>query len=175
MNATLTGDEARHASGARRLRPGDRVTLFNGHGLTAGAGTGRLWRARHDAGLARTGSPSTTCAPPRTAPRLRAAEGRSPGHPARHGCPTRHGQFHATAVRTQRGQTGSRAFERWRICLEAANKAGAPGFRQLLPAADPGTVAREAAGHDASGMDRAPRGTGAGCKNSSPVGEIGTF
>ena len=37
VNATLTGDEARHVSGARRLRAGELVTLFNGQGLTVTA------------------------------------------------------------------------------------------------------------------------------------------
>lgn len=43
--AVLTGDEAAHASRVLRLKPGDRVTVFDGRGRSAGAEVLRVARA----------------------------------------------------------------------------------------------------------------------------------
>lgn len=42
----LSGDEVRHAVGARRLRVGDKLLLFNGHGLIADVEIERVLRNR---------------------------------------------------------------------------------------------------------------------------------
>ena len=159
VNATLTGDEARHASGARRLRPGDRVTLFNGHGLTAGAelvafgerGMTADFRVqdRHQQPVPRPGL-HLACALPK-GDRLGTLLDMA----------TQLGMTSFTPLLCEHSvvKPAAAAIERWRrICLEACKQSRRAWLPQLLPAADPGTVAREAAGHDASAWIAHPEG-----------------
>lgn len=149
-NATLTGHEVRHAGGARRLRPGDRVTLFNGHGLTAAA---ELVAIRERGLIADF--------------HIRERHHQPPPRPGIHlACALPKGDRLSTLLDmgTQLGMTsftplmcehsvvrlGAAAPERWqRICLEACKQSRRVWLPELLPAADPATVAREAAAQGA--------------------------
>lgn len=144
-NATLTGDEARHVGGARRLRAGERVTLFNGQGLTAAA---ELVAIR-DRGL----TADFRVLDRQQLPRLR---------PAIHlACALPKGDRLSTLLDmgTQLGMTsftpllcehsvvkpGATLLERGqRICLEACKQSRRAWLPELRPAADPATVAGEA-------------------------------
>jgi len=142
---TLTGDEARHLSGARRLRPGERVTLFNGQGLLATAEI----LALHDRG--------------RTADLRILDASRIPARqPGLHlACALPKGDRLATLLDmgTQLGMTSftplqcshavvkpsATSLERWqRICLEACKQSRRAWLPRINAAATPDDVVRAA-------------------------------
>jgi len=149
-NATLTGGEARHAGGARRLRPGDRVTLFNGHGLTAvaelvairGRGLTADFHVREHHHQP----------PPRSGIHLACALPKGDRLSTLLDMGTQLGMASFTPLMCEHSvvRPGAVAIERWqRICLEACKQSRRAWLPSLRSAADPGSVAREAAIHGA--------------------------
>jgi 16S rRNA (uracil1498-N3)-methyltransferase len=143
--ATLTGDEARHASGARRLRPGDRVTLFDGRGLTASAELAEV----RDRGLSVEFQVREHHRQPAPAPALHLAcalpKGDRLGTLLDMG--TQLGMSSFTPLRCEHSvvRPGDGASDRWRrIVLEACKQSRRAWLPEILPAAGPAEVARAA-------------------------------
>lgn len=135
--ATLTGDEARHAASAQRLRVGDEIALFNGRG-TQGWGTITTIKARARTVEVRIARCQTVAAPA----------------PLQLYCALPKGERQAVLVdmATQLGMTrftpllcarsvakpSANAIERWRrIALEACKQSRRFYLPEFCPAATP--------------------------------------
>lgn len=145
VNITLTGDEARHASSARRLGAGDRVTLFNGHGLTAAAEL----TAIRDRGLTADFRILDRQQQPRPRPDIHLAVALPKGDRLSTllGMGTQLGMASFTPLLCEHSvvKPGATLLERGqRICLEACKQSRRAWLPELRPAGDPATVAREA-------------------------------
>lgn len=138
----LTGDEARHVK-AQRLKAGDRLALFDGHGLVADGEVRSLGRneVRIAVGQCRRTPPPAPrielyCAVPkgdRIAVLLDMA--------------TQLGMSRFTPIRWERSvaEPGARAAERWRrICLEACKQSRRLHVPEIAPAATPAEAAAQA-------------------------------
>lgn len=159
VNATLTGDEARHVSGARRLRAGDRVTLFNGHGLTAAAEL----TAFRDRGLTADFRVLDRQQQPRPRPGIHLAVALPKGDRLSTllDMGTQLGMTSFTPLRCEHSvvKPGDAAPERWqRVCLEACKQSRRAWLPELRPATEPAAVARAATARGAQVWIAHPEG-----------------
>jgi 16S rRNA (uracil1498-N3)-methyltransferase len=152
----LTGDEARHVK-AQRLKAGDRLALFDGHGLVADGEVQSLGRdeVRIAVGQRRRTPPPTArielyCAVPkgdRVAVLLDMA--------------TQLGMSRFTPIRWDRSvaEPGARAAERWRrICLEACKQSRRLHVPEIAAATTPAEAAARARGAGARTLLAHPNG-----------------
>ncbi len=159
VNTTLTGDEARHVSGARRLRVGERVTLFNGHGLTAMA---ELVAIR-DRGLTVDFRVLDRQQQPRPRPGTHLAcalpKGDRLGTLLDMGTQLGMASFTPLLCEHSVVKPGTTLLQRGqRICLEACKQSRRAWLPELRPAADPATVARQATARGAQVWVAHPEG-----------------
>jgi 16S rRNA (uracil1498-N3)-methyltransferase len=140
---TLTGDEAQHAAGARRLRAGETLVLFDGHGLSATATLVALRDRGRELDL-RLGERHAK-PPPRPAVTLACALPKGDRLATMLDMATQLGMSSFTPLRCERGvvePSAANLARMHRLCLEACKQSR----RAWLPRiGDPDTVAAVAA------------------------------
>ncbi|GMR05738.1 MAG: 16S rRNA (uracil(1498)-N(3))-methyltransferase [Gammaproteobacteria bacterium] len=141
---TLSGKEAWHALGVRRLNVEDPIRLIDGKGKVAQA-TVEQTEGRHSASL-RVGE--ITCISPQVPDIILAtAIAKGDRQSTMLDMATQLGISAWQPLLCQRSvsKVGKNSYERWqRICLEACKQSGSAWLPELLPAATPEDAAREA-------------------------------
>ena len=141
---SLSGKEAWHALGVRRLDVGDRIRLIDGRGNTALARVENL-QGKNKASL----SVGTVSHIPPQVPNIILATAIAKGdrQATMLDMATQLGisAWQPLACHHSVSKPGKNSYERWqRICLEACKQSGAAWLPELLPAAKPEDVAKAA-------------------------------
>lgn len=160
---TLRGDEAHHALGARRLRAGDALELFDGRGTHARARLIALDPKRRELQLeidARTETP-----PPAPIVHLACALPKGDRQSVLLDMATQLGMQRFTPLACERSvvQPGAHSTERWRrICLEACKQSRRLHLPRIDPPAAPAAIVNSAVAAGTAVLIAHPSGEKAG-------------
>jgi 16S rRNA (uracil1498-N3)-methyltransferase len=160
---TLDGDEAHHAMGARRLRPGDALELFDGRGAQARARLIALDSKRRELQLEI--DTRTETRRPVPAVHLACALPKGDRQSVLLDMATQLGMQRFTPLECERSvvQPGANSADRWRrICLEACKQSRRLHLPQIDAAATPPTVAAAATAAGNAVLIAHPSGDGVG-------------
>jgi 16S rRNA (uracil1498-N3)-methyltransferase len=142
----LTGDEARHAAGARRLHAGDTLWLFDGHGGVARAALQRV--AARGRALELRIEERRTEPPPRPAIHLACALPKGDRQQVLLDMATQLGMTRFTPLDCARSvvKPGANSPARWnKICLESCKQSRRLHLPAIATSSTPADVARRAA------------------------------